>query len=558
MLKYLSVKNFAILENIEVEFENGMTALTGETGAGKSLLIDAIGLLLGDRASSGVVRTGEEYCEITGLFVNLSDQVIRVLKALDIPCLDKECLIKRQVSTSSANIIKINRQTVTLQDLRIITEHLADIHTQHDTKRLINPESYLSLIDHYDESIAQLLKDYQLKRHTYLADLKAYNQLLNAKDDALEKMDFMRFQLDELEKHNLTENEEEVITQQLDTLKNFDKIFQAVTNSLDAIKNQQALETIYEASNQLSTISSYDDNYQSLSERLKSAYYELDDIKDDLAQKAATLDFDPNELETLENRLHTLNTLKRKYRKSIDELISFKDELTLEINQFENYDEALLTKEEKLKSSYDALKKQAYELRNRRIDQAKHIETKLLELLKDLELKQTVFQVVFNDVSLNDIKNATLFKEDGIDEIDFYLSTNVGESLKPLSKVASGGELSRIMLALKEILIKNMGLSLMIFDEIDTGVSGFVANQVALKMKKISENTQVITITHLPQVAAKADHHYYIYKTEESSRTKAYIKTLDIQSRINELAIMISSDEVNEHALKSAEALLKK
>ncbi|MFU8786736.1 MAG: DNA repair protein RecN [Candidatus Izemoplasmataceae bacterium] len=558
MLKYLSVKNFAILENIEVEFENGMTALTGETGAGKSLLIDAIGLLLGDRASSGVVRTGEEYCEITGLFVNLSDQVIRVLKALDIPCLDKECLIKRQVSTSSANIIKINRQTVTLQDLRIITEHLADIHTQHDTKRLINPESYLSLIDHYDESIAQLLRDYQLKRHTYLADLKAYNQLLNAKDDALEKMDFMRFQLDELEKHNLTENEEEVITQQLDTLKNFDKIFQAVTNSLDAIKNQQALETIYEASNQLSTISSYDDNYQSLSERLKSAYYELDDIKDDLAQKSATLDFDPNELETLENRLHILNTLKRKYRKSIDELIVFKDDLTLEINQFENYDEALLTKEEKLKGSYDALKKQAYELRNRRIDQAKHIETKLLELLKDLELKQTVFQVVFNDVSINDIKNATLFKEDGIDEIDFYLSTNVGESLKPLSKVASGGELSRIMLALKEILIKNMGLSLMIFDEIDTGVSGFVANQVALKMKKISENTQVITITHLPQVAAKADHHYYIYKTEESSRTKAYIKTLDIQSRINELAIMISSDEVNEHALKSAEALLKK
>lgn len=558
MLSYLSVKNFAILENIEVTFENGMTALTGETGAGKSLLIDAIGLLLGDRASSNIVRTGEAYCEITGLFVDLSPQVIAVLKSLDIPCEDNECLIKRQISTSSANMIKINRQTITLQDLRLVTEHLADIHTQHDTKRLINPESYLALIDYYETSIQDKLTTYKTHRLTYLDALKAYHQLIQTKEETLEKMDYMRFQLEELSSHQLIEDEEYHIEQRLSTLKNFDKIFQAVQQSLTLLKTNQLVESIYEGVESLESIQDFDPLYKTLSERLKSAYYEIDDIKDELASKLDNLDFDPNELESLETRQHTLNTLKRKYRKSLQELIVFKSQLEEDLHQFEHFDDAIMAKEEALKEAYKLVQTAAYALREARQEQALKIETRLMELLKDLELKHTVFKVVFNPIELNDIKNATPFKEDGIDEVDFHLSTNIGEALKPLSKVASGGELSRIMLALKEILMKNTGVSLMIFDEIDTGVSGYVANQVALKMKKIAEATQVITITHLPQVAAQANHHYFIFKTEENHRTKAHIKILDREARIKELAAMISSDKVTDHALKSAEALLNK
>jgi DNA repair protein RecN (Recombination protein N) len=523
MLAFLSVKNVAILENIEVNFNEGMTALTGETGAGKSLLIDAIGLLLGDRASSDIVRTNAEYGRIKGIFTGLSDQVKAALEAIDIDPTD-ELTITRDISKTSQNRIKINHQTVTLQDLKSITQYLADIHTQHDTKRLINKDTYMALVDAFDNAISNQKAIYKSIRANYLNAHTDYTTMIEEKNTMLE---------------------------------NFDTIFQSIKTTKETLSDYNALENIYQASQSLDSVKQFNEDYITLSDRLKSAYYELDDIKDDIAKALSTLDFDPNELEQLQTRKHTLDTLKRKYRKTINELVDYELELNTKINAFENYDDAVNEKKAALQNAFKQLKEAGRTLHDLRHAAAHTIETKLISILKDLELKNTEFKIVLTMAPLSDPMNHTAFKEDGIDTIDFTLSTNKGEALKPLSQVASGGELSRIMLALKEILTEHMNLALLIFDEIDTGVSGFVASQVAEKMYTISKRSQVITITHLPQVAARADHHAYIYKETDQNTTKAYVKELDHEGRIQALAEMISSHKVTQSAIESAKELLK-
>ncbi|MFW6318782.1 MAG: DNA repair protein RecN [Bacillota bacterium] len=556
MLAYLSVKNVAILENIEVNFNEGMTALTGETGAGKSLLIDAIGLLLGDRASSDIVRTNAEYGRIKGIFIGLSDQVKDALRVIDIDPTD-ELTITRDISKTSQNRIKINHQTVTLQDLKSITQYLADIHTQHDTKRLINKDTYMELVDAFDDAIIKQKNVYQENRKRYLSALHAYNTMLEEKNTMLDKLDYYKFQLQELENHHLVKDEEADLDEQIELLENFDTIFQSFNTTKETLTDYNALENIYQASQTLDNIKHFNEAYTTLSERLKSTYYELDDIKDDIAKALSNLDFDPDELETLQTRKHNLDTLKRKYRKTINELVDYEEELKTKINEFENYDDALNEKKDTLINTFNTLKETATVLHDLRVNAARTIETKLLRILKDLELKNTQFKIVLEMASLTNPMIHTLFKEDGTDTIDFTLSTNKGEALKPLSHVASGGELSRIMLALKEILTEHMNLALLIFDEIDTGVSGFVASQVAEKMYTISKRSQVITITHLPQVAARADHHAYIYKETDQDTTKAYVKDLDHDGRIHALAEMISSHKVTASAIESAKELLK-
>lgn len=558
MLQYLAVKNFAILENIEVDFQAGMTALTGETGAGKSLLIDAIGLLLGDRASADVVRTGADHCEIKGLFTNLGAPAVNALEALGIDGRDRECMITRQISASSANTIKINRTPVTLQDLRSLTQYLADIHSQHDTKRLINPDTYLSLIDLYDPSVLPLKTQYQKDRENYLKALKDYQTLKNSRQQQLEQHEFQVFQLEELSKHQLEQDEEEALERELEGLRNFDAIFQSLKEATALFNDHQALETIYEASRKLKELGRYDASHETLGSRTESAYYELDDIRETLAAHFETLDFDPQRLEWLETRKHTLDNLKRKYRRTLPELIDFRDTLAEELEQFEQFDETLEARLKTVKSAYQTVCDSSRTLTKKRQDVARVIEQRLVDVLSDLALKETQFNISFKEVVFDDIEMAQPFMAQGTDNVDFLLSTNLGEPLKPLSKVASGGELSRIMLALKELLIGRMVLSLVIFDEIDTGVSGYVAGQVAQKIRNIAMNTQVITITHLPQVAAVADHHYFIYKDSDTSRTRAHIDKLDHSGRIRALAEMMSADVVTEHALKSAQSLLDK
>ncbi|MFW5892845.1 MAG: DNA repair protein RecN [Bacillota bacterium] len=557
MLKHLEVKDFAIIENIEVSFEAGMNVLTGETGAGKSLLIDAIGLLLGDRAQSDIVRSDSDEAVVRALFSPLSNHVRTELASLEIPFEDDELLIERKVKRTSGNLIKMNRETVTLQDLRRVTAHLADIHTQHDTKRLINPTTYLELLDGYDKAIEPLKKDYQAALRDYKEALNTYGRLKDEKDTTLERMDMLRFQLDELKTHDLKKDEEATIEERLKTLENFDAIFTALKESYGLLEDGDALNAIYQSAQALGRVDALNEDYKSYRERIESAYYELDDIRQSLYDDVSGMDFDPDELETLQSRQFTLSQLKRKYARSINELVDYQEKIAKDLESFGDYDSALESAKEDVIKTHGSVREKAKTLTEKRKSTAKKIEQALEKELSELELKNASFKIVFEESDPSDPFNPAAFRPSGADAIDFHLSTNKGEPLKPLKSVASGGELSRIMLALKTLLLMQDTLDLIIFDEIDTGVSGYVASQVAKKMAAISKNVQVLAITHLPQVAAKSDQHYIIYKEERDERTKTQVEPLDHDGRIRALATMISSDTVTEQSIKSARELLK-
>ncbi len=558
MLKYLKVSRFAIIENLEVTFEKGFNVLTGETGAGKSLLIDAIGLLLGDRASSDVIRSGENDASITAIFGSVNESLKAALNTYDLPFDEDEVMIQRVIKKESGNIIKVNGEVITLQILQKLTQHLADIHTQHDTKRIFHKENYLFILDMHSKEIETLKTDYQAARTTYLNAHQAYQTLQEKKAKHLEQLDMLKFQAQEIESYQLKPDEYERIENEINTLKNFDKIFQSLKTAHDELEETNALAHIYDAANALETITDYDEAYQENLSRIKNAYHELDDVKSLLIDKLEQLDFDPDRLESLETRKHDLDTLRRKYHRELDEIIAYHEEIKEKIIAFDNYDETLKNAYETLKEVHKDCLSKAKLLSEKRQEVAKHLQSSLRDELKDLSLKEARFNIAFESpTDLDDPKASRAFKQNGIDTVEFMLSFNKGEALKPLQKIASGGELSRMMLALKTLLANQKTLNLMIFDEIDSGVSGYVAAQVAKKMKTISKNVQVLSITHLPQVAAKADTHYNIYKTATDKATMTHVDKLDYQGRVDTLAMMISGDQVSERAKQSAADLLK-
>ncbi|AIO19330.1 DNA repair protein RecN [Candidatus Izimaplasma bacterium HR1] len=557
MLSYISVKNFAIIENIEVEFKKGMTSLTGETGAGKSLLIDAIGLLLGDRATSNIVRTGSNKAEVEGIFNFHNPEITRILNNLGIDALNNELVIRRQITPSNNNIIKVNSQTVTLKDLKEITSKLADIHTQMDTHRLINPLTYLDIIDGFKRSkIEDLTAAYQENLKEYKSDLKELKRLENSNNDLLERLDLMRFQLKEIESYDLEITEEETLEQEVEKLENFDKIYQSLQQAKQLLESTNAIASIYDASKYLEEISDINESYKELLNRFNSSYFELDDACQELSNEASNLDFNPTLLDGYQERLNSLDSLKRKYKKSIPEILEYHKKIKKDINNIDNFDEVINNQIEKVKTSFNVCLKSAKIITSLREEISKFIEVELLKILADLELDKTDFKVCFNEVNSDDYKSSSIFFENGIDEVDFLLTTNVGEPKKSLSKSASGGEMSRIMLGFKNLLTKSLGLSLIIFDEIDTGVSGYVANQVAKKMVEIANNTQVICITHIPQVASISNHHLKISKSVSDGRTSAHIKELYDKDRVLEIAEMISGDIVTEASINTAKELL--
>ncbi len=558
MLSYISVRNFAIIENIEVTFKEGMTTLTGETGAGKSLLIDAIGLLLGDRATSNVVRTGFDKATVQGIFIYLTNEVKDILRELDIPLDEDALLIKREITTTSNNIIKLNNVVVTLTDLKKITSKLADIHTQYDTQRLINPETYLSLIDGFQkDAIDQLIINYQEKLSNYKDALKKLKTLEQKNNDIHERLDLLKFQKNELESYQLTDGEEEELEEMVKRMENYDQIFKHLNQTIVTLDDMNAVNGVYQAKKELDSITSYGEIYEELSKRLDQSFYELEDILETLKEEASSLDFDPRELDQSMERLNDLEKIKRKYRKDIPELINYLDEITEDIETIDHFDYRIEKEKERVLQARNLVIEEANLLTMKRQEIAKKLSKELLDVLADLELKDTLFDVTFTSHVSDDLTSSTGFYEDGIDEVDFLLSTNIGEPLKSLSKAASGGEMSRIMLGMKTLLVKSLDLSLIIFDEIDTGVSGFVANQVAKKMAEISKRTQVIAITHIAQVAATSDHHLFVSKHSEGGRTYAKIKELTYEEQVLEIATMISGDEVSNSAKESAQLLLK-
>lgn len=554
MLNRLIVKNFAIIEDINISFHTGLTVLTGETGAGKSLIIDSISLLLGDRANSEMIRNGEEKALITGEFSFNSKRLGALLDSLDIDYVDNQITINRTI-TGNKNVVKVNNKVITLNELKAISKYLADIHQQFDMVKLLNKENYLEIVDGFKYD---LVNDYKNKYLTSLESLKTkekeYLDLLDKVNEIKEKREEFEYQLKELEAFGLRENEEEEINSEIELLKNFDKIYELLHESKELIE-KDSLSDIYEIKENISKLSNYQSEYADIYEKLNDHYYELESIFDDIKHKTNHLDYDPKRLDELEERRSDLRGLLKKYKKDIPELIAYKEELKLLLQSDEDLSISVNEKRKELEDSYNQTYDYAYSLSKLRSEISHNIEKELMANLKDLSL-ESIFSIRINTQEKDKDLSLSIFNENGIDDIDFYIETNIGEGIKPLNKVVSGGEMSRIMLAIKALFIKSQKIETVIFDEIDTGISGEIAKKVALKIKDISLNSQVITITHLPQVASLSNNHIKISKEIIKGRTYTSIKELNIEEKIYEIALMISDGKVTNKQLEYAKEMV--
>ena len=550
MLKRLIIHNLAIFENVDVSFQDGFSVLLGETGAGKSLMIDSLSLLLGMRASSELIRSGESKASVTGYFSIERPELSAYLSKINVPVHDDEIIVERIIGINK-NVVKINSVPVSLNDLIKISKYLANIHSQFDFEKILNPENYLDIIDGFSFELSTRLKEeYTSLLNQYKEKKEEYNLLLQKKAKLEEARDFYEYQYGELKAADLKEGEEEEISSEISLLRNYDKIYSLVQETNEII-NGSFMDDFYRLSDNLSKLANYQKQYEESHEKIDERYYEIEDILNNLKKEFRSLDYDPNRLNDLEQRDSDLSSLQRKYKKSIPELIAYRDELETILGKNSSFEDSITEKKEEVLQSLKEAISKAKELTLLRTRNAKTIEKELTHSLKDL-LLNVRFQILFKETK----EDETSLKENGIDDVDFLIETNVGEGLKPLSKVISGGEASRIMLAFKALFIKANRVPTVIFDEIDTGISGETAQAVARKIKEISLTTQVISITHMPQVASLSDHPILISKTVKDGRTYSNVKELSLEEKIRQIAYLISGGKVTEKQLEYAKEMV--
>jgi len=556
MLKKLKIKHFAIIDDLELDFYSGMTVLTGETGAGKSIIIDAISLLLGERADKSMIRSNAEEAIVEGFFTIESKTLKNLLDHNEIDY-GEEIMLSRTISKDNQNVIKINNQRVTLKLVNEMSSYLADIHSQFDTTQLVHPEQYLKLIDNFrKDKVSEYLESYRNQLNEYIDAFRAYENLKNKRHQSLQELDLYQFQLKELSNLELSEGELETLNEKVNVLNNIDKINYNLAESYSMMNDQGLLENLFHIKNNIEEISETTKDIKDISERINNLYYELKDINDEIEDKQESLDYDPSELESMNERINELEKIQKKYQKSISELVIYQEELTDLINEIENYDDLILEKEKQVGDKYQLLVNQAKQLSNLRKTIAKKITIEIIETLKELEIKHADFKIHFEDIEFDDKFNREIFKIDGVDRVDFLISTNKGEPLKPLSRTASGGEMSRVMLTFKTIFAKSQKIPTIIFDEIDTGISGYIAKQIGRKISQTAKFAQVISITHIPQVVAEGIHHICIKKDIVDDKTKISVKYLDYDERVEEIAKMMSADAVTSAARDIAKELL--
>lgn len=548
MLKELRIQNFAIIDNQELRFSSGMTVLTGETGAGKTIIIDAISLLIGTRANLDMIRHGESKAVIEGVFGPISQRLQASLEALGIEA-EEDITISRIVS-DNRSVIRINGVTITAKELKELSLDLLDIHDQHDTLRLLDPTRYLALLDEYAQTD---LSSYTTHYQAYNNAFQSYQSFMMQEQQASEQLEFWQFQRQELEQLGFSIEEYESLTQELTQLKNFDKLYetyQQALQSANGIENQ-----LHSLMSNAKKIQAIDESQSSLIERLNNSYYELLDGLEELETQQQNLAFDPSRLSWIEDRLVEYDKAMRKYKLDVEGLLHKQEELS---RMIANFEDAPLTKKtlmSDVEQAYQVLYDEAEQLHQLRTQAARDLQEQLQTQLKDLHLPRVTFSIQVMKPSIDDPFKNEIFHPVGFDSCDILLTTNMGEPLKPLAKVASGGEMSRIMLAFKTVLLAKLGLSTIIFDEIDLGVSGEVAGAIARKIKQLSTTTQVLLITHLPQVAAIADTHLLVQKEEQEGRTISSTTLLNDPQRITAIAAMMSTSSPTEKSKALAEEL---
>lgn len=553
MLQTLSIKQFAIIDELDINFSDGLTVMSGETGSGKSIIIDAIGQLIGMRASSDYVRHGEKKAIIEGIFdIDESKDAINILESLAIDVDEDFLLVKREIFSSGKSICRINNQTVTLQDLRKVMQELLDIHGQHETQSLLKQKYHLQLLDDYaDNQYSDLLNQYQLSYNQYKNKRKELEELESADQALLQRLDLMKFQLEELTEASLKEGEVDQLESDIKRIQNSEKLNLALNNAHQVLTDESAIpDRLYELSNYLQTINDIvPEKFVRLKEDIDQFYYMLEDAKHEIYDEMANTEFDEQVLNEYESRMNLLNNLKRKYGKDITELIAYQSKLANEIDKIENYEQSTSQLREKIKTLYNEVIDIGKKLSQERRRVARELRDHIVSEIQNLQMKDANLEISFKPLDEPTIE--------GIEFVEFLISPNRGEPLKSLNKIASGGELSRIMLALKSIFVKSRGQTAILFDEVDSGVSGQAAQKMAEKMRDIAQYIQVICISHLPQVASMSDHHLLISKASNADRTTTQVKELKDENKIDEIARMISGASVTELTRENAKEMIK-
>ena len=552
MLLEISIKNFAIIEEISLTFENGMTVLTGETGAGKSIIIDAMNLMLGARASLDVIRHGANKAEIEGLFsVGENPALTQILEENGID-VTEELIIRRDILQNGRSIGRINGQMVNLTTLRAVGQYLVDIHGQHDQEELMKPNMHIRMLDEFgNEQFADVKKHYQELFESYRQLRKRVVTKQKNEQEHKARIEMLEFQIAEIEAAALKSGEDQVLNQKRDKLLNHKNIADTLTNAYVMLDDEEfsSLSNIRSAMNDLMTLEEFDADYKEMSANVSEAYYILEEVTKHLGDVIDDLDFDAGSLQQIEARLEVIYSITRKYGGSVDDVLEYYDNITKEYNLLTGNDESSDDMEKALKRLEKELIVAAEELSQERHALAKNLEAEIKQELADLYMEKADFQVQFTKGKFN---------RDGNETVEFYISTNPGEGFKPLVKVASGGEISRLMLAIKSAFSRKEDKTSIVFDEVDTGVSGRVAQAIAQKIYKIGSNGQVLAISHLPQVIAIADYQFFIEKRSDENTTVSTVRLVTEEERVEEIAKMLAGSDITEMAREQARELLKK
>jgi len=553
VLRELSIRNFAIIEDLTVSFSDGLTVLTGETGAGKSIIIDAVHLLAGGRGNSEFIRHGAKKAELGGLFQisSVTHPVYKKLEEAGIEIEEDSIILRRDLNDTGKSVCRVNGKLVPLSVLRDIGASLIDIHGQHENQELMDEKQHINLLDQFaEEQLAPILEKYSTQYNEYRALKKELATISIDEQLMAQRIDLYQFQMKELEDANLKLGEEDELVDERRRLMNFNKIFERSSAAYEAIQGEtKGLDWIGTAMGALDDAAMIDEQFKEASESVTTAFYALQDAAYQVKNVLDELEFDPARLNEVEQRLALFQNLKRKYGSTVEDIIAYYEKIKTELNELLNRDEILQVKERKVLEMEVVLNELAEELSAVRKEAANQLSEAIMAELRELHMEKAKFIVNFDALPYFDIN--------GKDQVIFYISTNVGEPPKSLPKIASGGELSRMMLALKTIFSSSNGVTSIIFDEVDTGVSGRVAQAIAEKIAAISVNSQVLCISHLPQVAAMADHHYFIKKEVEHDRTFTSLAEIDTRARIEEVSRMMSGAEITDLTLQHATELLK-
>ncbi|AOZ91447.1 DNA repair protein RecN [Paenibacillus crassostreae] len=565
MLVTLSIRNLAVIESVDVHFYSGFHVLTGETGAGKSIIIDALGLLAGGRGSADLIRYGCDKAEIEALFeLQEGHPVWDALIKIGIECNHEEYLvIRREITSQGKSASRINGQLVNLTMLREVGEQLVNIHGQHEHQSLLRPERHLYLLDTYGEHIIGPLKaSYQEKYSVFVKVEKELRELQSTSQKSFQMLDLYRFQLEEIAVAQLKPGEDEWLAEERVKLSHSEKMMDSVSGAYNILNGQHGVSYVSSAVSLLKDIVNYDENgLKPILEQLQSAYFQLEDAAFQIRDYRENIEFNPERLEEVEHRLDLIITLRRKYGDSVEQIIEYYDKIKKESDLLENKDEHV----EKLIQRRDellvGLLQVAYELSEARKMCSADLASQVESELKDLQMERTTLKVkhdLLEDPRGYEVEGYKVrLTKQGMDNVEFMISPNPGEPLRPLGKIASGGELSRIMLAMKTIFARHDRIPVLIFDEVDTGVSGRAAQSIAEKLFKLSDSCQVFSITHLPQVACMADHQYLIEKNIIDGRTMTSVDNLSDEGRIEELARMLGGVEITTKTRHHAQEMLK-